>query len=110
MTGHSEFVTKVVFELAMSQLAYVMSAVARKAGPSERAMSFKTYRKAQQTITALRPAIIVACQRNWHQVCTSITHLPHGPVKAVPSILNLGSARPPVETVPLGFDTCCRAC
>ena len=32
---------------------------------------------------------------------------PQGPVKADKSILNFGSPRPPVKTVPLGLGTCC---
>ena len=39
MIGHRVFVTNVVLELAMSQLAYVIMAVERRAGPS--IMKFK---------------------------------------------------------------------
>jgi len=32
---------------------------------------------------------------------------PHAPVNAVSSMLNFGSPKPPVLTVPEGFETCC---
>lgn len=35
---------------------------------------------------------------------------PHGPVKAVSSMLNFGSPKPPVLTVPDGLESCCTIC
>lgn len=58
MTGQSELVTKVVFELAISQFAYVISAVARRAGPSVCPIRHEGDHRKQIITTALWPVVI----------------------------------------------------
>ena len=48
--------------------------------------------------------ILIYCQSEF-----DLSYLPQEPVNAVPSILNFGSPKPPVDTEPLGLVTCCNA-
>jgi hypothetical protein len=68
MTGQTSDVAVELYPLLINHFAYVMSAVARSAGPSR-------------------------------------CGLPQEPVKAVPSALNFGSPKPPVDRLPEGLLT-----
>ena len=99
--------TKDLLELSINQSAYAIKAVARRAGPSmgnDETRIRNGWKKAKYHVEVY---IMLKSVKRYLSIQRTGHYRPQGWVKADKSILNFGSPRPPVVTLPLGLATCC---